>query len=113
MKALNLVLIALLFSQYICDADDYTEYCGHEENDPQKAEDCNNRKISPNSEDGKYCCFIKDNDGTECEVFSQEMYDKVEDLVESAEDAGQKDVSIECGSNYIMISLLSLILLFL
>ena len=109
MKALNLVLIALLFSQYICDADDSTEYCGDEENDPQKAEDCNNREISPKDEDGKYCCFMKYNDGTECEVFSQDMYDKVEYMVKYDEDG----LSIECGSNYIMISLLSLILLFL
>ena len=109
MKALNLVLIALLFSQYICDADDSTEYCGHEENAPQKAEDCNNRKISPNSKDGKYCCFVKLNYGKGCEVFAQDEYDRVEDMVKYAEE----DISIECGSNYIMISLLSLILLFL
>lgn len=109
MKALNLVLIALLFSQYICDADDSTEYCGDEENDPQKAEDCNNRKIDPKFEDGKYCCFVKYNDGTECEVFYQEKYDNVKDIVKYDEEV----LSIECGSNYIMISLLSLILLFL
>ncbi len=112
MKALNLVLIAILFSMYICDTEDYTQYCGNEQNDPQKAEDCNNRKISPNSEDGKYCCFLKDPDGTECEVYSQEEYDKIVDYVEEADDAGY-ELSIECGSNYIMISSLSLILLFL
>ena len=110
MKALNFVLIALFFSLYICDTDGSTQYCGDKKN-PQKAEDCNNLQISPDS-DAKYCCFIKDNEGTECETYTQSEYDEIEDDVDDAKDSGL-ELSIECSSNYIVISLSSLILLFL
>ena len=111
MKTLNFVLIALFLSLCICDTDESTQYCG-DKKDPQKAEDCINLEISPKDENGKYCCFEKSSEGTICEVYTQSEYDEIEDDVDEVKEAGL-ELSIECGSNYIIISLWSLILLFL
>ena len=113
MKALNLLLIALLLCLYTCDGDDYSQYCGYEENDPTKAEDCHNRKINPDNDDDKYCCFEEFGDKKSCDSYSQEAYDQIDDIIEAEEKVSGLDVSIDCSSNYIMISLLSLILLLL
>ena len=107
MKLLNLLLVILLLQLFSCE-----EYC-NEDTNPSKAKDCNNLKIDPSDEDGKYCCFVENGNEKFCEVYSQEEYDKIEDLIKQVEKAGGKDVSIDCASNYTMISLLSLILLLL
>jgi len=53
-----------------------------------------------------------------CLPLTKDEYDKIDDFVDAAEKGvgeGSEidDYSIDCASNYIMISLLSLILLFL
>ena len=125
-KAIYLLLLSLLLSQIYCDTtpDDYKNYCGYEEDGTVKDEDnCHNRKLK----DGYYrCCFVevegtfdgKKEEGKLCLPLTKDEYDKIDDFVDAREkdvDAGDEidDYSIDCASNYIMISLLSLILLFL
>ena len=86
---------------------------------PSKAEDCNNREL----ESSVYyrCCFYEvEVKGSEkikyCGPVTKEQYDDIDDYVDDYEDkAGDtvEDFSIDCGSNYIVISILSLILLFI
>ena len=125
-KAIYLLLLSLLLSQIYCDTtpDDYKNYCGTEEDGTVKDEDnCHNRKLK----DGDYrCCFVEIEGKIEgqkkevkyCLPLTKDQYDKIDDFVDAQEkavDAGDEidDYSIDCASNYIMISLLSLILLFL
>ena len=125
-KAIYLLLLSLLLSQIYCQdtPDNYKDYCGYEENDSVKDEDnCHNRKLS----DGFYrCCFVEyegtfegeKREGKYCIPVTKEIYDKIDDFADAEEkdvEPGDKidDYSIDCASNYIMISLLSLILLFL
>lgn len=88
---------------------------------PSKAEDCNNREL----DSGEYyrCCFIeaemKGVESKTCLPLSKEEYDDIGDYIDKSEKAAKdmgvdvEDYSIDCGSNYIVISILSLILLFI
>ena len=110
MKALYALLIILLFAQ-ICDADDAVKCKGAKK---KNADECN--KINP--AEGFYrCCFIKGKlDGRSwegCTSITKAQYDDIDDAIEAYEKAGYDIDSLDCGSNYIIISLLSLILLFL
>ena len=110
MKTLHWLLVALLLSLYSSEEDEgenEKKYC--DSGTPSKAKDCHDRPLSPNT-DYKYCCFLKFKDGElECESMTQKEYDEIEDLMDKS---GEVE-SIDCGSNYIIISLLSLMLLFL
>ena len=81
----------------------------------KNADECN--KIGP--DDGDYrCCFIKGKFGGKswegCTSVTKAQYDDIDDAIEAYEKAMEADIdSLDCGSNYIIISLLSLILLFL
>ena len=125
-KAIYLLLLSLLLSQIYCDTTpaDYKNYCGYEEDGTVKDEDnCHNRKL----EDGDYrCCFVEVEgkyqgqkmERKSCLPLTKDEYDKIDDFVDAQEKiVGEgneiDDFSIDCASNYIMISLLSLILLFL
>ena len=116
MKTLHLLLVALLISLYYCENEEgegsnNENYC-EDLGTPSKAKDCHNRKLDPNT-DEKYCCFLDFGDGeSECEGYTQRDYNKVDEYIDAAEKANEK-LSIDCSSNYIIISLLSLILLFL
>ena len=108
MKTLYALLIILLFAQIICDVYE----C---ENAKKKnADECN--KINP-GEDFYRCCFIKGKFGGKsregCTSVTKAEYDDIDDAIEAYEKAGADIDSLDCGSNYIIISLLSLILLFL
>ena len=109
MKTLYALLIVLLFAQIICDVDE----C--EDAEKKNADECN--KINPG--EGFYrCCFIKgkfDGDHWEgCTSITKAQYDDIDDAIEAYEKVSGADIdSLDCGSNYIIISLLSLILLFL
>ena len=112
MKTLYALLIILLFAQIICDAGDVDE-CGDAEK--KNADECN--KINP-GEDFYRCCFIKgkfEGESEEgCTSVTKAEYDDIDDAIEAYEKAFEADIdSLDCGSNYIIISLLSLILLFL
>ena len=115
-RALYFLLIALLILH--CDCQE--EYC--DEQDASKQKDCEKYKL----EDGDYkCCFVEfkigPDEGKFCEAYSKEKYDKIEEDVKKAKDGIEEDgvkvkydkISIDCGAQYIIISLLSLILLFL
>ena len=87
----------------------------------KQAEDCNNREL----DSGEYyrCCFIeaemKGVESKTCLPLSKEEYDDIGDYIDKSEKAAKdmgvdvEDYSIDCGSNYIVISILSLILLFI
>ena len=112
MKTLYALLIILLFSQIICQEDDVDE-CGDAEK--KNADECN--KINPG--EGFYrCCFIKGKflgeSGEGCYSVTKAQYDDIDDAIETIEKEGEVDIdTLDCGSNNIIISLLSLILLFL
>ena len=116
-KALFLLIAVLLLAKFNCDEEE--EYCGDEEYEPKNVDDCQKLKL-PNDEEGenyKHCCFLeakfKGVKGKSCIPLTQKQYDDIDDFIDKGEDAGYSDVSLDCGSNYIMVSLLSLILLFL
>ncbi len=76
------------------------------------------------------CCYYEGDweymgeKGTEkgCESITKDNYDNIKDYIKKLEngeldededdDGGELDISIDCGSNYIIIPMLSLILLF-
>ena len=109
MKTLYALLIVLLFAQIICDAD------GCDGTEKKNADECN--KIGPD-EGGYRCCFIKgkfEGESEEgCISITKAQYDDIDDAIKDYEKNAEADIdSLDCGSNYIIISLLSLILLFL
>lgn len=103
-KAFFLLLITFLISQYdgrICE--DITAL-------PTKASDCNDRE----KEEGTYrCCYLDASGLKMCVPFNKEQYDAIADAIDQYKNQGYKDISIDCGANYIMLSLISLILFFL
>lgn len=103
-KAFFLLLITFLISQYdgrICS--DITAA-------PTKASDCNDRE----KEAGTYrCCYFEASGLKMCVPFNKEQYDAIADAIDQYKNQGYKDISIDCGANYIMLSLISLILFFL
>lgn len=112
MKTLYVLLVLTLIAQCL------STKCVDLTQQPSKAEDCNNREL----DSGEYrCCFIeievKGKEKTKyCGPITKEQYDDIDDYIDKAEDdAGDtvEDFSIDCGSNYIVISILSLILLFI
>ena len=118
MKAQFLILFALILSLYNC------EECG--EIEPEKASNCHDNK-----KDGQHCCYqtVKskntktgsNGETFSCVVISDDDYKKIEDVIsdrkkkyeEAYKNTEVSTYKIDCGSNYIIYSLLSLILLFL
>ena len=113
MKIYQSIIILILVS-YIYTVD----YCdGKETTPPTKAEDCTSHKAN-----GGYCCFIKSKKGNSCGEYGTKSYKYIKDFVklnkkcnmELGDDCEEdKDYSIDCKSSYLVLSLLSLILLFL
>ena len=112
MKTLYVLLVLTLIAQCL------STKCGDLTQQPSKAEDCNNRDL----ESGEYrCCFIEADvkgigETKYCGAVTKEQYDDIDDFIDKVEKAGKdtvEDYSIDCGSNYIVISILSLILLFI
>ena len=70
------------------------------------------------NEGGYRCCFVKaksdDGNFEGCITVTKAQYDDIDDAIKDYEKNAEADIdSLDCGSNYIIISLLSLILLFL
>ena len=119
-KALYFLIIALLVMH--CDGQE--EYCSGKTASKQK--DCEKYKLH---EDEYKCCFVDSKgkmngitiEGKVCMPLSKDEYDKIDDYVKDAKKGNDEDgykvevekYSIDCGAQYIIISLLSLILLFL
>ena len=80
-----------------------------------KAEECKN--LDPGK--GNHCCFVEfefaSNIYKFCHFLTEADYDYIKDYINMVEDDFETDIdiSIDCSSNYIIISLLTLILLFL
>ena len=113
MKIYQAITILILIS-YI-----YASYCDNSAvSSPTKAEDCTSHKAN-----GGYCCFVKARAGNYCYDYGPNEYKYVKDYVKlgkkchpsatSGDCEEYKDYSIDCKSSYLVLSLLSLILLFL
>ena len=113
MKIYQAITILILIS-YI-----YASYCDNSvPNSPAKAEDCSSHKTNSG-----YCCFVKAKGGNYCSSYGPNEYKYVKDYVKlgkkchpsatSGDCEEYKDYSIDCKSSYLVLSLLSLILLFL
>ena len=111
MKTLYVLLVLTLIAQCL------STKCGDAPK-PSKAEDCNNREL----DSGEYrCCFYEYEvkgfgEMKACGAVTKEQYDDIDDYIDKNEDLlgdTVEDFSIDCGSNYIVISILSLILLFI
>ena len=123
-KTLYLLLVLLLLSKFNCQDE--------EEEQPDEGEckgdsNCENLKVGK----GYYkCCLFEaeadqaiDDDGSKtiksCFPITKADYDDIKDYIKNYENNVKNkqnieaDVSIDCASNYVMISLLSLIILFL
>ena len=117
-KALFLLLAALLISQYSCD-DEEDSGCLKVGGVSGK-KDCNNRK-------DKYayrCCYVKSKgknpDGKKetaegCMPIDETNYNRIKDYIKDLEkESKSSDLDIQkfdCNSNYLLISIMSLILL--
>ena len=85
--------------------------------DASKVEDCQSKTLGT----GEYKCCLYEAEwdggsGSGCVGVTKEEYDDIDDYIDKLEEAGDEadlDIDIDCGSNYLLISLLSLILLFL
>lgn len=126
MKVLNLI-IAIYFIYYInCEGvTDWKDYCGYETSS-KSADDCKNRKVS---EDGSKCCYVyysKIEDKGSCMEFDKykaanipklieiselesEIYEDHPDYKKYKDEKG--DYHIDCFSEYIKISLISILLI--
>ena len=116
-KALFLLLAALLISQYSCD-DEEDSGCEKFVGVSGK-KDCNNRK----DKDAYRCCYVKAKgkiDGKKetkeyCMSIDETNYNRIKDYIKEMEKAGESsDLDIkkfDCNSNYLLISIMSLILL--
>ena len=112
-KVLYLLIFALIMQTY-CDGEDDGITC--HKKDVSGVEDC--EKL--NAGEGYHCCFWKSKYKGEtykaCDTVSNAEYDDIKDYISKLEDESEDedaDLSIDCNSHYITISLLSLILIFL
>ena len=120
-KALYLLLVLLLLSKFNCQAED--EKPDEGECDEDLSSGCENLKVGK----GYYkCCLFEieydqEIDGEKeskfCQPITQTDYDDIKDSIKKQEDFFKNsngfgvDISIDCASNYVLISLLSLIIL--
>ena len=126
MKVLNLI-IAIYFIYYInCQtATDYKDYCGYEESSTS-VDDCKNRKVS---KEGSKCCYTlyskKEKEGwcTTLDKYELDNFGKVmkkheldKEIYEDDPESQKRyeeygDYHIDCFSEYIKISLISILLI--
>lgn len=113
MKALYLVLIALLVSLYNCrECLDITAAA------PEKAKDCNDATF--NKDTYYRCCFldskVKGMDEIKmCVPLTKAQYDAIGEYIDKGKKESTVEVekySLDCNSKYIALSLLSLVLFF-
>ena len=114
MKTYSIFLLAILIS--FISTDD-KKYCGLTAT-PSKAKDCNDLETPTGY---KYCCYVdaKDKDGNEskaCMPISEENYNNIKEYIDSLKklsDGKGKINKFDCNSNYLRISLISLLLFLL
>ena len=124
-KTLFFLLLILFLSQYYCqDEEGYVESeCWTDDEKVSGKKDCKDRKLGT----GEYrCCYVKakgkDEDGEKrtaeyCMPIDEENYKRIKDYIKDMEKKGKNydlDIkSMDCNSNYLLISIMSLILLLL
>ena len=104
-KIFYLLLIALIVCYIKCN-----EYCDDDDTAGTSADYCNSRKVQG---DEYRCCYIEYSSGKNCEAVTKDQYDDIDKIIDVYESAGYDDVDIDCGSKYIINSLLALILILL
>ena len=114
MKPLYILLVALFFSLSHCDDEGEATACSLTA-PATGVEDCNSRK-NPKDTNEQVCCLAKYKlagaDLQACVSLSEDQYDDIDETIENAKkDQGFEELDIDCNSNYIILSLLSLILL--
>jgi len=104
-KIFYLLLIALIVCYIKCN-----DYCDGNDPSGTSVDYCTSRKVN----DGDYrCCFLEFSGGQCCEPVTKGEYDEIDDYIDLLESGGLDDVDIDCGSKYIINSLLALILILL
>ena len=104
-KIFYLLLIALIVCSIKCDGT-----CGNADSSRASADYCNSLQVDT----GDYrCCFLEFSGGKDCLSLSKDEYDDIDKAIDDAESHGYDDVDIDCGSKYIITSLLTLILILL
>ena len=116
MKPLYILLVALIISLSHCDNEGETEGCTFN-TQTTGVEDCNSRK-NPKDTTEYACCFVKYKlagaNLQTCASLSEDQYDDIDETIESMKKMGHfEELDIDCNSNYIILSILSLILLLL
>ena len=116
-QTLFLLLTILLVSQFYCQLSECQQ-----KTSAKKDKDCKDLKVS----DGMYkCCYTKGKatvlgetvDYERCAEIDKDGYDNIKDYLKKAEDSAKKlggeyDLDkFDCNSNYLLISIISLILL--
>ncbi len=114
MKPLYILLVALFFSLSYCDDEDESKACSILAASTG-VEDCNSRKNAKDTTEYA-CCFAKYKlagaNLQGCISLSKDQYDDIDETIEKAKKQGSlEDLDIDCNSNYIILSLISLILL--
>ena len=124
-KSLFLLLVIFLISQCYCqDGFDFLDYGDCYKEDVSKVKDCEGLSVGSSY----YKCCLLESEGKingekkkekVCEPVTEDNYKNIKDFIKTrkklAEGLGAKDVklSIDCRSNYIFISIVSLISLLL
>jgi len=113
MKIYQAITILTLISYAYMD-----KYCSKSIDSPTKVEDCTNVKAG-----GGYCCLVKSYGKNGCEGYGPNAYKNINNFVKAFKKCNimtdeddckeDSDFSIDCKSSYLVLSLLSLILLFL
>ena len=112
-KAFFLLLIFLLIWQY--NGKDCIDSTGLSTSTATGADDCNGRDKGKDANGNEYyrCCYLESGSMKMCVPVTKDQYDEIDNAIDKYEDQpGYEDVSIDCEANYIMISLISLVLLF-
>ena len=104
-KIFYLLLIALIVCSIKCVED-----CDNPDSSRVSVDYCNS--LQANSGDYR-CCFWEFSGGKDCLSLSKEEYDDIDKTLDNYESHGYDDVDIDCGSKYIISSLLTLILILL
>ena len=113
MKTLDIILITFCLLSFInstCEPDE-------ENNKIRDDDDCTKRAFSEDevANEAYKCCYLKQKvdavtfkgNRYQCITINQNQYNYIKDLIKSYEnEAGVKDVSIDCKSSYIKLGLL-------
>ena len=114
-KSIFLLIAILLVAKFNCeDGDDDDEYCSGK--NAKSVDDCQKLKLfTADGVEYKHCCFLdakkSGDDVKACVPLTQKDYDEIDDYIDNQNI--YSDVSLDCSSNYIIVSILSLILLIL